>query len=151
MRGGRHNGHTGRGGHGGGSVHHALQVKQGLPLPAMTFNTFVHEVSQIVGSFDLTWGRGSHSHHVGPLSFDDQRGLREECEDIVASPPGIEPVVLRRFLPAPTPDGIAAYVRNYLVTPKGVIRFSKEKVRINQNTNATTGADMGDEPGVVYE
>ena len=140
--------YNGRGGHSGGSGNSAL--KQSLPL-RMSINSFVQEVSSIVGSFDLTWGGGFHSHLAGPLSLDDQRGLREECEDIIATPSGIAPIVLRRFLPAPTQDGVSAYVRNYIVTPTGVIRISKADVRINQNTNVSTGEDMGDEPGVAYE
>jgi hypothetical protein len=120
----------------------------------LTRKAFHDEVGAIVGAFDITWtvsGEVVHSHMTGPLTTADKRGLREECDDGVAAPPFAFSIVLRRFLEQPDQNGTKAIVRAYVVTKMFVLRLSAVEVRKAQNTNATTGADLGDEPGVSYE
>lgn len=97
-----------------------------------------------MGSFKFTFMNGEHAHVEGPFGDAERRGLREECEDMMAAAPA--PLVVRRRLPQPDADGNEVYLRSYVILHNGCLRLSQ-----GANRESQTSDGHGDELGVKYE
>lgn len=91
---------------------------------------------------------GNKLHLSLPLSASDSGRIRDEVEGLLAGGSSIAPVVVRR-------PGAAAgsfIVRHYVSFPDGgFVRLSPGAARWANNTDASTGMPLPDEPGVTFD
>lgn len=112
-----------------------------VPMP---ISALVAELGVLTGSFKFTFMNGEHAHVEGPFGDAERRGLREECEDMMAEAPA--PLVVRRRLLQPDAAGFDVYHRSYIIMHNGCLRLSP-----GANRESQTSDGLGDEPGVKYE